>query len=210
MKMEMKQAPDQHVIFYDAETTGFPHWKKPSSDPDQPHLVQLAAALVNSTTKEIVQSLSLIIRPDGWDSPDNVAEVHGITTERAMSVGVPEVVACAAFFSMWEGRHRIGHNEQFDARIMRIASCRYFNEETQNRWKEGSATCTGRLAKKHLQTKGKAMPNLGEAYHHFTGQELAGAHDAMVDVQACMTVYFGCEDVANYFIPKDEQGGLAF
>jgi DNA polymerase-3 subunit epsilon len=32
--------------------------------------------------------------------------------------------------------------------------------------------------------------NLGEAYRHFTGQELAGAHQAMVDVQACMAVYF--------------------
>lgn len=32
--------------------------------------------------------------------------------------------------------------------------------------------------------------NLGEAYKHFTGNELAGAHNALVDVQACMAVYF--------------------
>jgi DNA polymerase III subunit epsilon len=34
--------------------------------------------------------------------------------------------------------------------------------------------------------------NLAEAYKHFTGLDLQGAHNAMVDVSACMTVYFGC------------------
>ena len=32
-------------------------------------------------------------------------------------------------------------------------------------------------------------PNLGEAYQHFTGNALDGAHDAMVDVNACIAIY---------------------
>ncbi len=33
-------------------------------------------------------------------------------------------------------------------------------------------------------------PNLGEAFAHFTGNELVNAHSAMADVMACRDVYF--------------------
>ena len=34
-------------------------------------------------------------------------------------------------------------------------------------------------------------PTLAEAFQHFTGQELAGAHDALVDTEACLSVFRG-------------------
>jgi DNA polymerase III subunit epsilon len=37
-------------------------------------------------------------------------------------------------------------------------------------------------------------PNLGEAYRHFTGTDLAGAHDAAVDVAACKAVYLALRE----------------
>jgi DNA polymerase-3 subunit epsilon len=33
-------------------------------------------------------------------------------------------------------------------------------------------------------------PKLEECIHHFFGETLAGAHDALVDVRACARVYF--------------------
>lgn len=33
------------ILFFDTETTGFPHKSKPVDHPDQPHVVQLAAEL---------------------------------------------------------------------------------------------------------------------------------------------------------------------
>ena len=42
--------------------------------------------------------------------------------------------------------------------------------------------------------KGPKSPNLGEAYKHFTGQDLVGAHDALVDIMACKTVYYGIKN----------------
>lgn len=41
------------VLFYDTETSGMPLFDQPSSDPRQPHIVQLAAALVMRATARV-------------------------------------------------------------------------------------------------------------------------------------------------------------
>ena len=72
-------------LFFDTETTGIPNWKIPSESEEQPHIVQIAAILCDSDTKEIKEEIELIVRPDGWVIPDEVAEINGITTERVFS-----------------------------------------------------------------------------------------------------------------------------
>lgn len=189
------------ALFYDTETTGLPLFNEPSEDPRQPHIVQLGACLVDLDTRETIASLDVITKPDGWTIPDEVAKVHGITTEHALAVGVPELLAIDMLMELWgKAGVRIGHNEQFDARIVRIALMR-FEPETADPWKAGAAECTATLAtplcklpptakmraagRNHYKTA-----NLGEAFKHFTGRDLDGAHNAMVDVRACMDVYF--------------------
>lgn len=188
-------------LFYDTETTGLPDFKAPSESAHQPHIVQLAALLVDMDTRETIQSMDVIIRPDGWTIPDDVAAVHGITTQHAEAVGIPERLAVEMFMELWCGRTRIAHNQQFDARIVRIALMRYRSEEAADIWKSGSAECTAILATPICQIPPTAKmvkagfnkfktPNLGEAYRHFTGKELVNAHSAMADVMACRDVYF--------------------
>lgn len=196
-------------LFYDTETSGLPLFNDPSEDPRQPHIVQLAARLVELETRKIISTIDLIVRPDGWEIPDDVAAVHGITTDRALKVGVPEWLALAVFMSMaGQSSARIAHNETFDARIIRIALKRYAEDHGLTHpddWKDGEAKCTARLStpicnlpptakmvaarRNHAKT-----PNLGEAFEFFTGNKLEGAHSALVDVDACMTVYFAIMD----------------
>jgi DNA polymerase-3 subunit epsilon len=197
------------AIVYDFETTGLPLFKEPSEHPDQPHIVQLAAALIDLDTRRAIASLDVIVRPDGWEIPAEVAAIHGITTEHAMDVGVPECLAVQMLHDLWGGRLRIAHNESFDARIMRIAMKRYsdvFNEVHCDTWKNSPAECTQLLSTPILQLppteKMKAAKrfhfksaNLGEAYRHFTGQDLVDAHSAMPDVLACMEVFFAIQDM---------------
>ncbi|NML24300.1 3'-5' exonuclease [Zoogloea dura] len=188
-------------LFYDTETTGLPDFKAPSESAHQPHIVQLAALLVDMNTRETIQSMDVIIRPDGWTIPDDVAAVHGITTEHAAEVGIPERLAVEMFMELWCRRPRIAHNQQFDARIVRIALLRHQNQEAADDWKAGAAECTAILATpicalpptekmKAARRFHHKTPNLGEAYRHFTSKELENAHSAMADVLACRDVYF--------------------
>lgn len=203
------------ALFYDTETTGLPLFKEPSEHPDQPHIVQLAACLADLDTQQTIARMDVIVCPDDWEIPGDVAAVHGITTEHAEAVGVPEKLAVEMFMALWcgPGRLRIAHNEQFDARILRIALKRFRDTAGQaipisDEWKAGHAECTARLATpicalpptEKMQAAKRfhhKTPNLGEAYRHFTGQELQNAHSAMADVQACMAVYFAIKNGAK-------------
>ena len=201
------------AIFYDSETTGLPDFKAPSEAPHQPHIVQLAALLVDLDTRQTISSMDVIIRPNGWTIPADVATVHGITTEHAEAGGIEEKTALDMFMALWAGpgRLRIAHNEPFDARIIRIALKRFFDTPDEvlpmsKEWKEGRADCTAKLATPICQipqtekmiravfNKFKTA-NLAEAYRHFTGMELENAHNAMVDVMACRDVYFAIKDM---------------
>lgn len=197
------------ALFYDTETTGLPLFSEPSGDPRQPHIVQLAACLVDLDLRKTIASIDLIVRPDGWVIPDEVTAVHGITTEHALDVGVSESMAVGMLLELWrEGdRTRVAHNEQFDARIVRIALMRHEDEPLADRWKAAPAECTARLsisicaipptdkmrAARRFHHK---TPNLGEAYKILCGGELDDAHSAMPDVLACMAVYFAIKDRA--------------
>lgn len=51
------------AIVYDCETTGIPLFEQPSEDPRQPHIVQLAACLVDLDTRDTIASIDVIVRP---------------------------------------------------------------------------------------------------------------------------------------------------
>lgn len=199
------------ALVYDTETSGLPLFSEPSEDPRQPHIVQLAAVLVDLDTRRQIASMDVIVRPDGWTIPEEVSAIHGITTEHAMDVGIPEATALEMFMSLW-GEHlgtprlRVAHNESFDARIVRIANKRHmdpFNATgvpMSDRWKAGKAECTQLLSTpilklpptQKMRAAGRfhhKSANLTEAYKHFTGRDLVNAHSAMADVQACLDVY---------------------
>ncbi|WP_022727260.1 3'-5' exonuclease [Fodinicurvata sediminis] len=193
------------LFFCDFETNGLPLFDQPSNDPRQPHIVQAAATLVEAESRKVVSSLNLISCPDGWEIPDEAAQVHGITTEYALQVGIPEDKVAHALHALWRQAHcRIAHNESFDARIMRIALKRFLGNEAADFWKSCKAECTQRLAtpivkaapsekmmatgRKHTKTA-----SLAEAYAHFMGRPLQNAHTALADVKGCMEVYFAIQ-----------------
>lgn len=200
------------VLFYDTETSGLPLFNEPREDPRQPHIVQLAALLIDPASRQVLSTLDVIVRPDGWEIPEDVAAVHGITTEKAAALGVPESLAIELLLAMHEKAElRVAHNETFDARILRIGIKRFFPDDIDDQladaWKAAPARCTQRLSTPILQlpptdrmrAAGRThykSANLGEAYRYFFGEEFEGAHSALADVQACARVYFEIQDRA--------------
>lgn len=204
-------------LFYDTETTGLPVWDKPSEDPSQPRITQLCAELVDDDTQEVLASLNTLIKPDGWTIPAELEILTGITTAKCEQSGVRIGLALPIFFDMWKrSDQRVAHNESFDMRMVRIELIRVADcgamynakpgELFWDTWKAGPAFCTCDRSKKivnlpptqKMVAKGMTTPkppNLGEAYLHFTGLQLEGAHNAGIDVMACKAVYFGIRDL---------------
>ncbi|WP_447915888.1 3'-5' exonuclease [Delftia acidovorans] len=160
------------------------------------------------STRAVLSSIDVIVKPNGWTIPDDVTKIHGITTEKALDLGVPEDVVVSMLLSMWGGRMRVAHNESFDARILRIGIKRYIYAREpatalpqSDIWKAGPSARTALLTTSICQLppteKMRAVgmgkfktPKLTEAYHHFYGRDFEGAHTAGADVASCIAVYF--------------------
>jgi DNA polymerase-3 subunit epsilon len=177
-----------YSLHYDLETTGLPDWKQPSGSDSQPHIVQLAALLIDNVTRKTVASMDIIIKPDGWIIPDDVNAIHGITTEHALAVGIPESAAVEMLLELRGDHERVAYNKTFDQRIIRIALKRFFDEEAQEKWAvKDDHHCSMRMAQKVL---GGKNPKLIDAYKALCGKDLVNAHSAMADAQASAEVYF--------------------
>jgi DNA polymerase-3 subunit epsilon len=190
------------ILFYDTETTGLPDFKARSADPIQPHIVQLALVTCDDSGKEI-ETKSVIVKPDGWVIPADMAAIHGISHERAMDEGIPEQRA-TAMFVMNQARCalRVAHNESFDRRIMRIAMTRLGLERDFIEFIEARksyCTCdkskplcnlppTPKMVEKGMS--GPKSPKLTECIQFFFKEEMKGAHDALADARACARIYF--------------------
>jgi DNA polymerase-3 subunit epsilon len=189
------------LVFY-TETTGLPLFRERSNDSAQPHVVQLALLLFNEDGTE-AESECLLVTPDGWEIPAETTAIHGIDMDRAMTEGVPESCAVDRFLLMQaRSAVRVAHLESFDRRIMRIAITRAGIERDVIEATEARASfCTcnastpvlGLPPTEKMIAKGMMQPksaSLAECMQHFFGEELVGAHDALVDARACARIYF--------------------
>lgn len=196
------------LLFFDTETTGLPLWGAPSNDPEQPYIVQMAALIVDAETRRNIQGTYMVIRPDDWTVPDDLVEIHGLSTDLCERFGVPLELALQIFDHYVEMADIVvGHNVAFDKRMLRISYKRRGDSEDKLlEWKEKDSFCTAtasnRICKLPATEKmigagrGKQTkrPTLEEAYTFFTGAPQAVSHEAMADVVACKRVYFGIKD----------------
>ncbi len=187
------------ILFLDTETSGLVHRDLPHDHPAQPDLVQLGLVLCDDEGAERA-SLELIVRPEGYLIPRSAADVHGITTADALRCGFKLQTAVSLFYGFRAQADRIvGHNLDFDERVLATATFRAGRPA-------GSLpverACTAEICEPVLRLPPTARmkatgfgnkfkkPSLAECYRGFFGEELVGAHGALVDARACARVYF--------------------
>ncbi len=185
---------------FDVETTGLALSREKPSHPSQPYTVQLGCALFGHRGDER-SYISVIIKPDGWIIPPGATEVHGISTEMAMDVGVPAIVALAMFNHMAKSADIcVGHNIDFDIKCLMAAfhrAHRPFPTMNPRCTKDMADPImkmppTERMIAAGFGWKTKP-PKLVECVKFFFNEELPGAHDALVDARACARVFFEIE-----------------
>lgn len=209
------------ILFFDTETTGIRDWKNPSF---LPRIVQLGAMLTDDQGRTRAE-LNLIITPDGWTVPEGAANVHGISTEDCMKLGVPLHLALNLFFKLAARADLVvAHNIAYDLDLLNIELAN-FKPQSDGQAADHAIWTEAFKAMKHFDTMAEARdivkapftdkqrmffasnphkkdgeyksPNLTEAYTHFFGKGFEGAHDAMADVRACRDIYFKLTEVKS-------------
>ena len=189
-----------NILFFDTETTGLVRDYLPISDPGQPHIVQLAAQLCDASGAPI-SGFSFIVDPGIGEVsiPSQASDVHGITEDIAVEFGVSSEFALSAFAHLYMRADLIcAHNIKFDKAVIETAICRHYKRE---RPLSKPLFCTMEAASPivnmpptdRMRAAGihkPKPPKLEECIRHFFDEELSGAHDAMVDLNACRRVYF--------------------
>jgi len=181
----------QSYLFFDTETTGLPTYRDASLNQidDWPHLVQIAWALYDDTT--LREARSHIICPDGYEIPDEAASVHGITTEKAVEDGEAIEQVLGDFESAFiKTDYVVAHNMQFDANVVMAEYARM----GKDRFLGGRGhICTMKRSTRYCGIKrqwGYKWPTLEELHQKLFGEGIDGAHDALVDVNACARCFF--------------------
>jgi DNA polymerase-3 subunit epsilon len=204
-------------LYFDTETTGLPQWGHPIDHHSQPFVVQVAWLMTRCD--RVLEQANFILWPREVASiPEEAFAVHGISTDLMETYGQrPEEVLWPFVHALKRADRVIAHNLPFDMFLMSVQFARLgivggTIEQTQE---AGYArriaddakamfkkpTCTMKLATPVLELPPTARmiraghggkfksPRLEQAYKHFTGMKLVGAHDASVDVDACRVVY---------------------
>ena len=176
-----------NYLFFDTETVGLPkEYDAPAEDTaNWPRMVQLSWILTDNQGNYLSKG-NYIIRPDGFVVPAEAANIHGITTERALAEGVPLDSAMMLFMrDLDSAEYIVGHNVSFDIHVVGAEMIRLGMEDVLSPMK---AYCTMIASTEYCKLPGNyghyKWPKLQELHKKLFGYEFDGAHDSAADIEA--------------------------
>lgn len=173
-------------LFFDLEMTG----RNPKTD----HIVQMSWYLTDDNGVGLFRR-SYVIIPNGYVIPEEVVQIHGITTEVATKYGKPLEWVLSKFLKSWDDSWAVvGHNVWHDYRFLRKATKETFGKDIS--FKRMFDTC--QLSTKFCQCRDKhghlKSPSLQELFYTLFGSEYPSAHDAGIDTLACCRCFWELAD----------------
>ena len=181
------------ILVFDTETTGKAFFNQPASYEFQPRIVQLGAQLLDEDFV-VRGEINLIVKPEGYTIPEDMAAIHGITQAIAEKCGVSAWCALSAFQELSKVATKfVAHNISFDALVLASAFIRSTQSVGMGATIRDSGFCTMQAMTPICKLPGNygdyKWPKLQEAHQHAFGEPFEGAHDAMADVRACARLY---------------------
>ena len=175
-------------LIFDTETTGLPQsWKAPLTDFNNwPRCVQLAWQMHDKQGK-LIEVKNYIIKPDGYDIPFNAEKIHGISTDLALSKGIPISDVLIEFVKDVEkSQFVIGHNVSFDNNII---GCELLRKKMPNLLENIASIDTKDDSTNYCAIPGGRggkfkWPKLTELHIKLFGEAFGEAHNASADVEA--------------------------
>ncbi len=179
-------------LIFDTETTGLPkNYKAPVTDLNNwPRLVQIAWRHCDNSGN-ILSEPNYIVKPQGFNIPEDAVKVHGISTETAINEGIDlEVVLNEFSKAMERSNFLVAHNMKFDEKIV---GAEFLRADFDNRLTDIPKICTMEMSTDHCRLPGPygyKWPSLSELHYKLFNEYFDEAHDAAVDVRACADCFF--------------------
>ena len=180
-----------NTLFFDTETCGKPkNYKAPLTDINNwPRLVQLGYIFMDGDGKQ--ESGEFIVKPDGFEIPIEASNIHGITTAKALEVGIPLVDGLGLFEPfITKADTLIGHNISFD---IPVAGAEFWRLWQRNPFQGKPSVDTMKSSTNFCALPGNygyKYPKLSELYTKLFNQDMGAAHTALQDIQNTMKCYF--------------------
>jgi DNA polymerase-3 subunit epsilon len=186
-------------MFFDTETTGVPaNYKAPSSDTKNwPRLVQLSWIITDEKGNTIKKE-DYIIYPDNFSIPQEVSNLHGITTSKAKINGKKIQNVLDLFIADFNKvNYIIGHNILFDKRIVGAELIRLGKKDIMDTKKSYCTMELGTNLCKISGYYGYKLPKLQELYKTLFGHNFNNAHNSLADVQATVECFWQMKKQGN-------------
>lgn len=201
-------------LVFDTETNGFA--TADYKDPKMCRVTQLAWKFFNSEGK-CFKSFSSLIKPDGWTIPTKEELIakkskdpdffinNNMSTERCEREGKPMAWAMVEWVkALEECKYLIAHNIEFDKKVMASEMYRMAIVINNKPCAVDTMKPSTDICKIPSPNKaGYKWPTLIELYTWLFKKPFDGAHDAMVDVDACADSFFELKRRKLFIIADD-------
>ena len=142
-----------------------------------------------------IKQATYIIKPNGFNIPIHVAQIHGINNAKAMTEGVNYFDVLRELDNVLIGVNTIvSHNLNFDYNVLQAE---YYRYEVPSSLQYKKQICTMKASTEFCKLPGKGKypgsfkwPRLDELYDVLFHEPLERKHDAREDVLACAKCFF--------------------
>lgn len=180
-------------LFIDTETTGLPKkWDAPLRDLNNwPRLVQLGWLEFDKDGNEISHG-DYIIKPEGFEIPEEAARIHKVTTKIAKDKGYPlksVLMILNALISKCD--YIIAHNISFDEKIIGAEFLReYINTKLFDKNRFCTMESTVDFMKIPSDKGGYRFPGLSDLHRKLFGNNFSESHNAFADIKATAKIFW--------------------